>query len=487
MFRKSLICFIVSIFLPMFIAAQTVHLQATTFNSTRASDFRKTPYVLYHGTNTEFKILWQLYTTEVCTLQWGTTTAYSDGQTTTTEDGSSHQHSYLFTNLTPATKYYYKVKAGASEFSASFVTAPPEDAESLKFLAYGDNRSNPDKHDLVAAQIVSLLQADPGFQTIILNVGDLVYDGDSESDWDNEFFDPQYENIQTVLSELGYQAARGNHEESGTLFKKYFPYPYTRAFYWSFDYGPAHFSIIDQYTDYSVGSAQYNWLDNDLSSTDKKWKFLVFHEPGWSAGGHSNSSEVQDIIQPLCEKYHVQIVFAGHNHYYSRAEVNDVMHITTGGGGAPLYTPDPSYPNIVAASRSYHFCKIKIENNNLSFWAINSEGTAIDSFTISLEPSTLAQTSAPTSFKLAQNFPNPFNPVTTIQYSLPPKGHGSNSRAKLVVYDQLGRMVAALVDKNQSAGTYKVQFNGAGLASGVYYYVLQYGHFKSMKKMLLLK
>ncbi len=451
-----------------------------------ATEFRKAPYAIYFGTNTEFKIFWQLYTTRVCTLRWGTTTSYSDGEATTTEYGNSHQHAYLITGLTPATKYYYQVTAGTSQFSGSFVTAPPDNADSVKFLAYGDNRSYPDKHDLVAEKIIALIDSSPGYQTIILNVGDLIYDGDSESDWDDEIFNPHYTNIQKVLSTLGYQVARGNHEGEGTLFKKYFPYPHVADFYWSFDYGPAHFAVIDQYSDYSVGSDQYNWLDHDLNATGKKWKFIVLHKPGWSAGGHSNSTDVQEIIQPLCEKYGVQIVFGGHNHYYSRAVVNGVMHITTGGGGAPLYEPDPSYPNIVATSESYHFCKINIQGNHLAFSAVSTGGAEIDSFFITLKPSGIADVSLPDGFALEQNYPNPFNPVTTIRYTIP-----SNIRharmTTLTVYDQLGRVVAVPVHEKQKAGQYALRFDASHLASGVYYYVLKSGNFADRKKMLLIR
>lgn len=96
---------------------------------------------------------------------------------------------------------------------------------------------------------------------------------------------------------------------------------------------------------YTPGSAEYNWLTNDLASTTKPWKILLFHEPGWSAGGsHANNTTVQTYIQPLCKQYGVDLVLNGHNHYYSRAVVDGVQHITTGGGGAPLYAPNPTYP-----------------------------------------------------------------------------------------------------------------------------------------------
>jgi len=107
--------------------------------------------------------------------------------------------------------------------------------------------------------------------------------------------------------------------------------------YYSFDYGPVHITVIDQETDYLPGSQQYNWIVNDLSATDKLWKIAVFHKPGWSAGGgHSNSKNVQNYLQPLFEKYGVSFAICGHNHYYSRAVINGVQHITTGGGGMIL-------------------------------------------------------------------------------------------------------------------------------------------------------
>ena len=65
------------------------------------------------------------------------------------------------------------------------------------------------------------------------------------------------------------------------------------------------------------------------------------------------------------------------------AEVNGVQHITTGGGGAPLYAPILTYPNIVTATMANHFCTIEIEDDFLSFKAIKPDGTVIDSFNTS--------------------------------------------------------------------------------------------------------
>jgi len=88
----------------------------------------------------------------------------------------------------------------------------------------------------------------------------------------------------------------------------------------------------------------------------------------------------------------------------------------------------------------------------------------------------------PKEFKLDQNFPNPFNPTTTIQYQLP-----ADARVTLKVYDILGSEVATLVNEGQEAGYKEVQFNGVNLASGMYIYRLTADNYVSIKKMMLVK
>ena len=88
----------------------------------------------------------------------------------------------------------------------------------------------------------------------------------------------------------------------------------------------------------------------------------------------------------------------------------------------------------------------------------------------------------PNEFALMQNYPNPFNPSTKIRYSLP-----EVSFASITIYDMLGNEVATLINDEQAAGSYEVDFNATGLSSGMYFYKLQAGSFIETKKMLLLK
>jgi hypothetical protein len=91
-----------------------------------------------------------------------------------------------------------------------------------------------------------------------------------------------------MLANLPLNGAEGNHERQGGgpdyFYLKYWPYPYVGGYYWSFDYGPVHIAVVDEYTSYATGSAQYNWLVNDLASTTKDWVFIMSHEAGYSGG-----------------------------------------------------------------------------------------------------------------------------------------------------------------------------------------------------------
>ncbi len=88
----------------------------------------------------------------------------------------------------------------------------------------------------------------------------------------------------------------------------------------------------------------------------------------------------------------------------------------------------------------------------------------------------------PDKFSLEQNFPNPFNPTTTISYSIP-----KSEFVKIAVYDELGREVANVVNEHQKAGSYKATFTSYDLSSGVYYYRLTAGEYTDTKKMMVIK
>jgi hypothetical protein len=88
----------------------------------------------------------------------------------------------------------------------------------------------------------------------------------------------------------------------------------------------------------------------------------------------------------------------------------------------------------------------------------------------------------PAAFYLLENYPNPFNPITMINYQLP-----MTNEVELSIYNLVGQKIATLVSERQAAGTYRVHWDASGFASGVYLYRLHAGNYVETKKMVLVR
>lgn len=372
----------------------------------------KLPYLIYPGQNTQMEVLWQDVDTEAAnTLSWGTDTTYSMGSVTVPENSSAssmHQHIYTITGLQPDTTYYYQVAGVAANsvsatgvFTGSFMTGPATGSTHVKFLALGDTRTYPFAMDNVMQELKKVYtNIDPEYQRLAIHAGDWV-SSDGESNWTTEWFDPTKTDIVAFLANTPINGVKGNHEDNGgysQFFPKYYPFPYMtpqakagsttlfNSYYGSFDYGPVHFTLVDQYTTYTAGSPQYNWVVSDLAAANANpntpWKVLMFHEPSWNAGSHTNNTTTQQVFDPLIQQYNVDLVYMGHSHDYTRCEVYNstqangdsivpkVPYITSGAGGAPLDTPDMTnkdgWTHVVVGESVYQYETFNIQGKTLT-------------------------------------------------------------------------------------------------------------------------
>jgi len=346
---------------------------------------RKGPYMIYPGNNTEMQVLWQLDYNDVCSIEWGLDTNYSDGNENVSEYGSDHQYKHTISGLTPGALYYYKVNVGTGATTGSFRAAPSDSATSVKFLMGGDRQS---LENLIMFQNASnavnaTMTSDPAYQSVLLFAGDLVTDGDTEEQWDDQWFNRTLPEPMEMMSKLPIQPCQGNHESSGVGFGKYYPCPWVSGKWWSFDYGPVHVAVIDvDNAPFATGSAQHNWLTNDLSTTNKDFKIVMYHQPAWSAGTHQNEPDIQAYIQPLCVQYGVNICLNGHNHNYVHALVEGVHHVTSGGFGASLYNVKPDNPYVITAIETQNFQTVEIVGNTMTVTSLNTSLEVIDTFQV---------------------------------------------------------------------------------------------------------
>ncbi len=400
--------------------------------------FRKRPYLVYTGNNTSMTVMWQSDKTPAsASIEWGDAEDYKSGKITVKESNSEpdgHQFSHAITGLKPGTRYYYRVSMDKGTQPGSFMTGLASNADSFAFYAYGDTRIDPRRHDAVIAGILRDVDKNPSTrQTFVLHNGDYVSHGHYEKDWDTEYFFTSAPNTMKLFARMPIIGALGNHElypatkfekecsNPGRLFRKYYPYPmYVKPenFYYSFDYGSIHFTVIDPYTaDYTKEtSEQWRWLKADLSQPplpsaslrgSSTWKIVMMHPPAWAY--RRSGYALRQNLHELFKANGVQIVIAGHEHYYSRLVVDGIQYITTGGGGAELTYPgvfndtvfDPSDIEVMSscvrvpfvadakipavtivdpktAARQYHFVRFELANGKLTASAINVEGKVID-------------------------------------------------------------------------------------------------------------
>ena len=253
---------------------------------------------------------------------------------------------------------------------------------SYVFVAYGDTRSHPEDHRRIIALIV---KTNPEF---VLQTGDLVFDGKDLAEWQ------EFDGITKPLrdAQIAYYPARGNHD-IGPYYIKHVTEPYDSGdgYYYAFTRHHTRFIALDDFSDYDEGSDQYKWLISQLITANKKKLFTIvyFHESPFSVGPHGSNFEVQRTLHPVFVKYHVPLIFGGHDHLYYRTKRDGVQYVVTGGGGAELYSPTNSQYAIPGdvIKKVHHIIRCEMTGKTVKCTAIEpgengGPDTVFDTFTV---------------------------------------------------------------------------------------------------------
>lgn len=292
-------------------------------------------------------------------------------------------HEMWLTGLADDTIYDYTVTSGTTTSPASTFGTAPLAPRTLRFVAYGDTRSQPAEH---ASVVTAIINSAP---EIVVHTGDLITDGTVYSLWETEFFGP----ASGLMMSTPMLPILGNHENNASWFYDLFSLPNNEQWY-AFTYGNVRFIGLNTCTDYSTGSSQYNWLVDELQSTaynEATWHIVYFHHPPYSAtSSHGDDTNVQAYLVPEFELYGVDIVFNGHSHAYERYFHNGIYYIVTGGGGAPLanLVTDTKEPIRQVGESVYHHCTIDVDLDagSLTVAARYNNGVEFDGITIAKTP-----------------------------------------------------------------------------------------------------
>ena len=259
------------------------------------------------------------------------------------------------------------------------VQDPPTGVEPFRFVLYGDVRTRHDVHRRVIAAILK-----SGVPDFVLHSGDLVENGKDSALWAN-FFDIERD----LLRQTAFFPSLGNHERNSQEFYDFFQ---TRLPYYSFNWGNAHFAVINS----DIGNVstskiardafwaqQTKWLEEDLAANQKAdYRFVLAHHPPFTAvERRQGDNPHMTALTPMFEKQRVTAGLFGHDHNYQHYLKNGVHYIVSGGGGAPLYDvnkPDPAITQKVVSIEN--FVSVSVNGKTAKVQAIDINGKVLDEF-----------------------------------------------------------------------------------------------------------
>jgi 3',5'-cyclic AMP phosphodiesterase CpdA len=244
------------------------------------------------------------------------------------------------------------------------------------FIVLGDNRSGDDVYRKLLSRAMDRKP------DLIMNTGDLIATPGNLDDW-AKFWE------MSKMVTVPYFLTVGNHDVhpkvpgSEKIYKEQVDLPGNELFY-SFTAGNSLFVVLDSYIDdqeKKIIDEQYKWLEGVLAGSSQRHKFVFLHHPLYPEKGrgkhYGNSLDryppERDALQALFVKYKVDGVFAGHEHYYLRKTFDGIIHVITGGGGAPVYGKDED-------GGFYHFVQVTVDGDKVSGEVVDINGKRRDRF-----------------------------------------------------------------------------------------------------------
>ncbi len=269
----------------------------------------------------------------------------SDGDTLKTawaycDDGNSDfVNRAVFYNLDYNKDYSYNIynSSGKPIFTSEFKTGEA-DPKSITFMHISDTQDE-DYNGEVWAELMGDAYNHTQSLDFIIHTGDMVQHGGDETEWTQ-----MLSGVEGYVSSVPTMLTSGNHSywEDYTYGYKNIEYNHTtvnmpeqnyeNGIYYSFDYGDVHFTVLSSGDSEKtgVGKEQRKWLENDLSSTDKKWKIVAIHNPLYSTGKYGSSSDRNKIARSqqvklgeIFNEYGVDLVLQGHDHVFALTKPMD--------------------------------------------------------------------------------------------------------------------------------------------------------------------
>jgi predicted phosphodiesterase len=257
--------------------------------------------------------------------------------------------------------------------------SPPRDKDAVLFAIIGDSGTGSREQFQVGAQMTMARQTFP-FEFVIM-LGDNIYGSERPQDFVKKFEQP-YEGL--LSQKIPFYAALGNHDDPTQRYYK--PFNMNGERFYTFKKGDARFFALDSnYMD----QPQLKWLDEQLSGSNDRWKVAYFHHPLYSSGArHGSEVDLRTRLEPLFLKYGVDIVFAGHEHFYERIVPQKGVYYFTQGGSAKLREGNIRKGPMTALGYDTDnvYMVAELGKDSMQFQVLSRTGKRVDSGSLPLMP-----------------------------------------------------------------------------------------------------
>jgi predicted phosphodiesterase len=342
------------------------------------SDIILKPY-LQAVTQNSICVVVECNSPDTVTVNYGLSQTFGDYLRTeiislTDKTPSSFVHKIFIKNLQPDTRYFYSAVQGNSKSEISVFKTAVLPGTPFRFAWMADCRSDTVIHSEIAKLIN---EYDPVFS---LYGGDLCNKPDYDF-WKKEFF--IYSECK-LISHVPFFLTPGNHEGWKQNTKAFTQAPQSGSGlqdYYSFDYGDMHVLVLNNELDCYEGSPQYLFAEKDLSQTTQVWKIVMFHEPAYCFGAHGENTEMKKLSRKVFVPNKVDVVFAGHSHFYQHNYVQGIHHFVIGSAGAHLYSPDSTTWTLKNA-KDYNFGIIDVSSGKFDVKVFNNKNIILDSLVL---------------------------------------------------------------------------------------------------------
>jgi hypothetical protein len=270
--------------------------------------------------------------------------------------------------------------AAAQAAKPALEISAPRDMDSVRFAIIGDSGTGDRRQYEVGAQMTKAMQIFP-FEFVIM-LGDNIYGSERPQDFVKKFERP-YEGI--LSQKIPFYASLGNHDDPTQRFYK--PFNMDGERFYTFKKGDARFFALDSnYMD----QQQLKWIEEQLARANDRWKIAFFHHPLYSSGArHGSEVDLRTRLEPLFVKYGMDIVFAGHEHFYERVVPQKGIYYFTQGGSAKLRAGNIRV-NSALTGKGFDvdnvFMVAELGKDSMQFQVVSRTGKRVDSGSLPLMP-----------------------------------------------------------------------------------------------------